>query len=155
MQNAESIIRDLENLTRDERMIYKHLARNFDELTPHSLYLDYYELANGFSVHENKEREYQGLEPFHGVRDTAPQQWEAFLDIPEIYRYRHAKIVKLQEFSAIRAIKRLEAQGMAGGSSAVSALKEISSLSKQLSQGSQKREKIILTYVSPKRREPV
>lgn len=130
--NAQSIINDL-SLPRDERQIYAKLAQLFDENTPDVLYMDYYELAN-----------YQG---------TTPEQWERFLDIPEIYRYRTGKIAKLQEFAAIKAMKVLEAQGQSASASAVTALKELTKLSKQLNSNNQNRQKVILTYVQPKQRE--
>ena len=133
--NAQSIIDDL-TLPRDERQILTYLSQVFDGNTPDALYMDYYELAEK-------------------TPGTTPDQWEKFLDIPEIYRYRTGKIAKLQEFAAIKAMKGLEAQGAIPGASAVSALKELSKLSKQLNSNNQNKQKILLTYVTPKQREEV
>jgi hypothetical protein len=130
--NAQSIIKDL-TLSRDERLILSRLAELFDHNTPDALYMDYYELSNELGA--------------------PADQWERFLDIPEIYRYRTGKIAKLQEFAAIKAMKQLEQQGQIPGASAVSALKELSKLSKQLNSNSQNKQKILLTYVSPKQYE--
>jgi hypothetical protein len=128
--NAQSIIQDL-TLPRDEKQLMLGLAHMFDMNTPDALYMDYYELAEE-------------------APSTKPDQWERFLDIPEIYRYRTGKIAKLQEFAAIKAMKQLEQQGSIPGASAVTALKELSKLSKQLNTNNQNKQKIILTYVSPK-----
>jgi hypothetical protein len=141
--NAQSIIADL-TLPRDERQILTKMAEMFDYATPESLYMDYYDLAppqEGMKRHSDD---------FPGFPGTTPEQWEKFLDIPEIYRYRTGKIAKLQEFSAIKAMKQLEAQGSIPGASAVTALKELSKLSKQLNTNNQNRQKVILTFVSPK-----
>lgn len=148
--NAQEVIQKLDNVDRLEKQLLMHLAKNFDELTPAALYMDYYELARGFSPDENRNRRNADLPEFHGIENTTPEQWESFLDIPEIYRYRHSKIAKLQEFAAIKAIKSLEAQGQTASSSAVTALKEITKLSKQLSSNNQNKQKIIMSYVTPK-----
>lgn len=128
--NAQSIIEEL-SLSRDERQINQRLAELFDRQTPDVLYMDYYELSQ--------------LNP-----GTTPEQWEQFLDIPEIYRYRTGKIAKLQEFAAIKAMKSLESQGQSASASAVTALKELTKLSKQLNSNNTNRQKIIMTYVRPK-----
>jgi hypothetical protein len=139
MNNTQLIIIDLD-LPRDERMIFTRLAQLFDNHMPHTLYMDPYELAEHTPTHRDDTGGFQG---------TTADQWERFLDIPEVYRYRHGKIAKLTEYSAIKAMKALEKQGQAAGAGAVSALKEIASLSKQLN-GSSNRQKVILTYVRPK-----
>jgi hypothetical protein len=128
--NAQKIISDM-SLPRDEKMIFARLAEIFDRNTPDFLYMDYYELT-----------EYSP--------GTKADQWEQFLDLPEIYRYRTGKIAKLQEFAAIKAMKQLEQQGQIPGASAVTALKELSKLSKQLNSNNQNKQKILLTYVRPK-----
>jgi hypothetical protein len=115
-------------------MIFARLAEIFDLNTPDFLYMDYYELTENAS-------------------GTTAEQWERFLDIPEIYRYRTGKIAKLQEFAAIKAMKGLEQQGQIPGASAVTALKELSKLSKQLNSNNQNKQKILLTYVPPKQYE--
>jgi hypothetical protein len=152
--NAQQVIQKLDITDRLERSLLTELARHFDALTPSALYMDYYELANGFSEHTNRENRARNLPEFHGIPNTTPEQWEAFLDIPEIYRYRHGKIAKLQEYAAIKAIKSLEAQGHSASASAVTALKEITKLSKQLSSNNTNKQKVIMSYVTPKRREP-
>jgi hypothetical protein len=149
--NAQTVIQNLDIPVMEKRVL-THLAKEFDDLTPQALYMDYYELARGYSEQENKERGYKELPQFYGIPNTTPEQWEQFLDIPEIYRYRHGKIAKLQEYAAIKALKSLEAQGQASSASAVTALKEITKLSKQLSTNNQNKQKIILTHVSPKTR---
>ena len=131
MNNTQSIIQNLE-LPRDERQIFEQMARLFDQHTPDFLYLNPYELAEATSVKAD--------------------YWDRFLDIPEVFRYRHAKIAKLTEYAAIKAMKGLEAAGQSPGAGAVTALKEIASLSKQLNSGQNNRQKIILTYVKPKER---
>lgn len=150
--NAQQVIQKLDNLERLEKEIMLGLAYSFDSMTPAALYMDYYELARGYSPEENRYRRAHEQPEFYGFENTTPEQWEAFLDIPEIYRYRHSKIAKLQEFAAIKAIKSLEAQGQTASASAVSALKEITKLSKQLSQNNQNKQKIIMSYVTPKQR---
>jgi hypothetical protein len=47
-------------------------------------------------------------------------------------------------------MKQLEQQGQIPGASAVTALKELSKLSKQLNSNNQNKQKILLTYVRPK-----
>jgi hypothetical protein len=148
--NAQQVIQKLDIPDRLEKQLLLHLAKAFDDLTPASLYMDYYELARGYSPDENRQRRNNDLPEFHGIENTTPEQWESFLDIPELYRYRHGKIAKLQEFAAIKAIKSLEAQGQTASASAVSALKEITKLSKQLSSNNQNKQKIIMSYVTPK-----
>jgi hypothetical protein len=150
--NAQTVVQNLNIPDRLEKQLTLHLAKAFDDLTPASLYMDYYELARGYSPEENRQRRASDLPEFHGIENTTPEQWESFLDIPEIYRYRHSKIAKLQEFAAIKAIKSLEAQGQTASASAVTALKEITKLSKQLSSNNQNKQKIIMSYVSPKER---
>lgn len=140
--NAQSIINDL-SLSRDEKQIFMFLARIFDEHTPQSLYLDYYELAEG------REDEVDPKNYYPGNKGTTPEQWEQFLEIPEIYRYRHGKIAKLMEYDAIKALQSLK------GKADVSALKEIIKHSKALQGNGNNKEKIILTYVRPKQREAV
>lgn len=137
--NAQSIISDL-TLSRDDKLILQRLAKLFDENTPHVLYLDYYELAHGNKLHPSDPQH------FAGFAGTTPEQWEKFLDIPEIFRYTRGKIAKLQEFAAVKAMKRLENDPSAAN------LKELIKTAKNMNTGTQ-REKIILTYVSPKRRE--
>lgn len=137
--NAQSIIADLQ-LTRDDKLILTRLAKLFDEHTPGVLYLDYYELANGNSEHPGSPAH------FPGFSGTTPEQWEKFLDIPEVFRYTRGKIAKLQEFAAVKAMKRLENDPSAAN------LKELIKTSKNMNTG-QQREKIILTYVRPKARE--
>lgn len=151
--STEKIIQDLSFDERSEKQLYLSLARNFDKYMPQTLYLDPYDLANG------EQRPYDDHDyltprqrPFIGIQGTTPEQWDQFLDIPEIYRYRHARIAKLTEYSAIKAMKSLEQQGQSGGQGAVTALKEIAQLSKQLNSGSSNKQKIILTYVKPKQR---
>lgn len=136
-------------LERSEKETLLALASYFDKYMPKTLYLDPYELAYGekTAYHESDPR---NQNKFKGVSNTTPEQWDQFLDIPEIYRYRHARIAKLTEYSAIKSMKALEEQGLSGGQSSVAALKEIASLSKQLS-GNNNKQKIILTYVKPKR----
>jgi hypothetical protein len=146
--NAKTIINDLD-LPKDERMILARLADLFESKMPDTLYMDPYELA----PHTPKERPEPGQEQFTGFSGTTPAQWEQFLDIPEIYRYRHGKISKLAEFAAIKAMKALEKAGQGANAGAVSALKEIASLSKQLNSGSNNKQKVILTYVKPKARQ--
>lgn len=120
--NAQSIINDLQ-LKRDDKLILMRLAKLFDENTPTALYLDYYELAEQLGA--------------------TPHQWEQFLDIPEVWRYTKGKIAKLQEFAAVKAMKKLENDPSAAS------LKELIKTTKSLGSG-QQREKIILTYVKPK-----
>lgn len=143
------IIQEL-TLERSEKELFTSLAHFYDKHMPGSLYLDPYELAYGENIPRHDPR-YEHR--FHGIPNTTPDQWDQFLDIPEVYRYRHARIAKLTEYSAIKAMKGLEAQGQSAGPGAVSALKEIASLSKQLNAGNNNKQKIILTYVRPKKRE--
>ena len=145
------IIQDL-TLERSEKQLMLSLASYFDKYMPLSLYLDPYELANGQTAYQEDPYERANERLFRGVPNTTPEQWDQFLDIPEVYRYRHARIAKLTEYSAIKAMKALEAQGQAAGPGAVTALKEIASLSKQLNSGNNNKQKIILTYVKPKER---
>lgn len=142
------IIKDL-TFERSEKELYLTLAQRYDQYMPDSLYLDPYELAYG----EKRFNDERDRNRFNGVSNTTPEQWDSFLDIPEIYRYRHARIAKLTEYSAIKAMKSLEAAGQSAGPGAVTALKEIASLSKQLNAGNNNKQKIILTYVKPKERQ--
>lgn len=140
--NAQSIIREIENMPRDERMINLRLAEIFDRDTPISLYLDYYELSNGHPPTEMHAKDY-----YPGNPGTTPDQWEHFLEIPEIYRYRQGKIAKLTEYAATKALKNLNRN-----SDNVSALKELIKTSKAL-QGGNAQQTIIMSYVTPKRYE--
>lgn len=140
--NAESIIRDMEELDPSEKQIFLYLASIFDRDAPNTYYLDYYELAEGTSIYMKEDSRY-----YEGNPKTKPEQWERFLELPEIYRYRHAKIGKLGEFDAIKAMQSLK------GRPDVNAIKEILKYSKLMASGSSNREKIILTYVHPKIRE--
>lgn len=137
--NAKSIILEMEGLTPDDRQVYLNLAERFDEGAPTTLYLDYYELALGTTgIHEREPLFYPGNP------GTSPDQWERFLDLPEIYRYKRGKIGKLTEYSAEKALQSLK------GRSDVNAIKEILKSAKMLAGGGQSREKVILTYVKPK-----
>lgn len=129
--NAKTIINELDIPNNDKLQLNK-FAFLYDMNTPDALYQTPYELA----------------EVNHG---TSPEEWERFLDIPEIYRYRHGKIAKLQEYAAVKALKQLEAQGTSGSTGAVSALKEIANLSKQLQANNSNKQTVLLTYVSPKK----
>lgn len=144
--NTQSIIQELA-LPKDEKLILSGLARMFDSIMPTSLYLDPYEFVDGEEVSATD------FAPFEGFPNTTPDQWERFLDIPEIYRYRHAKIAKQTEYAAIKAMKGLERAGQTPGAGAVTALKEIASLSKQLNASNNNKQKVIMTYVTPKARE--
>lgn len=139
--NAYSIIMDME-MQRDEKQIFLQLAKIFDRDMPQSLYLDYYELAYG-----NADKGVRVSEMYDGNQGTTPDQWEQFLDTPEIYRYRNGKIAKLTEYAATKALKNLSA------GADTSALKELIKTSKQI-QGGQNAQTIIMSYVTPKQREP-
>ena len=139
--NTQSIISEL-TLSRDDKLILQKLARLFDDHTPKVLYMDYYELAHGNALHPSDPQF------FEGFAGTTPEQWEKFLDIPEVFRYTRGKISKLQEFAAVKAMKRLENDPSAAN------LKELIKTSKNMNTG-QQREKIILTYVKPKVRNVI
>jgi hypothetical protein len=130
----------MEGLDFDERQIYLYLASIFDRDEPQSFYLDYYELADGTKGY------LKDVDPryYAGNPRTKPHQWERFLELPEIYRYRQGKIGKLGEYDAIKAMQSLK------GKTDVNAVKEIIKASKFMGNGVNKREKIILTYVKPK-----
>ena len=136
--NAKSIIMDMEDIPYDQRQVYMLLADIFDSGMPNTLYLDYYELANGTTI-------YQQSDPRHypGNPGTTAEQWERFLDLPEIYRYKRGKIGKLGQYDAEKAMQSLK------GRSDVNAIKEILKAAKMMADG-QQREKVILTYVAPR-----
>ena len=136
--NAKSIIMEMEDLPYDQRQVYMLLADIFDQGMPNTLYLDYYELANGTTIYQHGDpRNYEGNE------GTTPEMWERFLDLPEIYRYKRGKIGKLGQYDAEKAMQSLK------GRSDVNAIKEILKAAKMMADG-QQREKVILTYVKPK-----
>lgn len=137
--NAKTIIAEMEDVKHDERQVCLILADMFDQGMPNTLYLDYYELANGTSVYTKGDPRY-----YPGNPSTTPDQWERFLDLPEIYRYKRGKIGKLTEYDAEKAMQSLK------GRSDVNAIKEILKAAKMLAGGSQQREKVILTYVKPR-----
>ena len=136
--NAKSIIMDAEDMPYDDRQVFMHLADIFDQGMPNTLYLDYYELANGTTIYQHGDsRRYEGNP------GTTPEQWERFLDLPEIYRYKRGKIGKLGQYDAEKAMQSLK------GRSDVNAIKEILKAAKLMADG-QQREKVILTYVRPR-----
>jgi len=136
--NAKSIIMDMEDLPYDKRQVFMLLADIFDQGMPNTLYLDYYELANGTTI-------YTAGDPrkYDGNPGTTAEQWERFLDLPEIYRYKRGKIGKLGQYDAEKAMQSLK------GRSDVNAIKEILKAAKMMADG-QQREKVILTYVRPR-----
>lgn len=136
--NAKTIIEDVEEMPYDQRQVFMHLADIFDAGMPNTLYLDYYELANGTTIYEERDPRH-----YKGNPGTTPEQWERFLDLPEIYRYKRGKIGKLGQFDAEKAMQSLK------GRSDVNAIKEILKSAKMMADG-QQREKVILTYVRPK-----
>jgi hypothetical protein len=140
--NAQAIIQEI-TLSREDRIILSHLAKLYDQYSPQVFYMDFYELARGRNLHYPKDHP----EHFPGIPGTTPQQWESFLDIPEVFRYRNAKIAKQAEFDALKALQSMKNKGD------VAALKEIIKTSKQLQGNNQNKERYILTYVTPKLRE--
>jgi hypothetical protein len=137
--NAKSIILEMEDLKPDDRQVYLNLADRFDAGMPSTLYLDYYELAEGTKSYTEAHPHY-----YEGNPGTTATQWERFLDLPEIYRYKRGKIGKLAEFDAEKAMQSLK------GRTDVSAIKEILKAANMLAGGTQQREKVILTYVKPR-----
>lgn len=134
MQKAVDIIRDMGGITFEQKQLYTYLAEQFDKNLPDSLYMNYYELA-------------------HVIERTNPDLWEGFLDLPDIYRYKQAKIAKLQEFAAVKALRELENKALLENAGAVSALKEILEKSKLIQESTKKKQQIVLTYIPPNKEE--
>lgn len=130
MQKARDIINEME-MESTKKKLFRAYADRFDEDLKENLTLDYYDLAE----------KYEG---------TDPDVWEEFLDLPEISRYRMAKIGKLQEFAAFKALRMLEDKALLDNAGAISALKEILEKSKLIQQATRRHQQIILTYVPPK-----
>jgi hypothetical protein len=76
---------EMEDLTPDDRQVYLNLAERFDAGSPTTLYLDYYELALGTT----------GVMRSSFLQSEPLVQWERFLDIPEIYRYKRERLENL------------------------------------------------------------
>lgn len=134
MQKAVDIVRSMEGLSYEQKEIFSYLALQFDQHLPDSLYMNYYELAKV-------------------IDRTSPDLWEQFLDLPDIYRYKQAKIAKLQEFAALKALRELENKSLLDTAGAVSALKEILEKSKLIQESTKKRQQIVLTHIPPKENE--
>lgn len=133
MNNATQIIKEM-GLSRVKKQLFSYYAECFDQDLKENLTLDYYELSD----------KYDG---------TNPEVWEEFLDMPEIYRFRQAKLAKLQEFRAYKALKLLEDKAVLDNAGAISALKELIEKSKLIQQASKNKQQVVLTYVPPKEYE--
>lgn len=133
MQRTIDIVNSLD-LEKSKKELFRYLAERFDDGMPDTLYMNYYELA----------KVYQG---------THPDSWEEFLDTPEINRYVQAKIAKLQEFAALKALKQLEQKSTYDNAGAVAALKEILEKSKLIQQSVKRKQRIVLTYMPERSNE--
>lgn len=136
LQKAVDIIRNMESISYEQREVFSYLANQFDKHLPDSLSMNYYELAAQ-------------------IERTNSDLWEQFLDIPDIYRYKHSKLAKLQEFAAIKALRELENKSLLDTAGAVTALKEILEKSKLIQESTKKRQQIVLSYIPPSEEERV
>lgn len=130
MQKAVDIIRSMESLSYEQKELFSYLAEQFDKYLPKSLGMNYYELAQA-------------------VERTNSDLWEQFLDLPDIYRYRHSKIAKLQEYVAIKTLQELEQKSLSDTAGAVTAAKELLEKSKLIQESTKKKQQIVLTYIPP------
>lgn len=108
------------------------MNRLFQEAMPDALYMNAYELADQF--------------PSFGE-----DEWERFLDAPEVQRFMEAKMAKMMEVNARKALKRLGDPGEGGfGSQEVTALKEMIEKSKMIQSNQNRRPKVVLTFIPPR-----
>jgi hypothetical protein len=141
--NLIDVVDKLESLDDIQRSNYRKMARHFDQYMPASLYMDFYELAKGGKVDD--ETYVPSLDGF------SSEMWEDFLDVPEVFQWRQAKIGKLLEFGATKALRALQKKGLEPGNTAqVQALRDIIDRAKTLQAGQNRRRRVVLSFVSPK-----
>lgn len=105
------------------RPAYTKMAEVYQEHMPESLYLNYYKLEE--------------------LTKIPAEQWEDFLDIPEVDRFITHRISKLLEFDAKEALMRLTTDRSLSAPD-ISAIKEVLSSSKLMKQAQEQPTQVVL-----------
>lgn len=119
------IVKSIEGLTPTVRQAYIRMAEIFEEKMPDSLYMNFYELAE--------------------ITDMDADVWEQFLDLTEVNQFIKAKVAKLAEFEARKALNRLANDQLS--SQDVQAVREILNSSKLLQQNLNQKPQVVLTFI--------
>lgn len=119
------IVKSIEGLTPTVRQAYIRMAEIFEEKMPDSLYMNFYELAE--------------------ITDMDADVWEQFLDLTEVTQFIKAKVAKLAEYEARKALNRLANDQLS--SQDVQAVREILNSSKLLQQNLNQKPQVVLTFI--------
>lgn len=119
------IVKSIEGLTPTVRQAYIRMAEIFEEKMPDSLYMNFYELSE--------------------ITDMDADVWEQFLDLTEVNQFIKAKVAKLAEFEARKALNRLANDQLS--SQDVQAVREILNSSKLLQQNLNQKPQVVLTFI--------